>query len=533
MYSSPGVFNVLDDWGSGPMVPGSVSYTQAVANAAALQATITAAVAYCESPEGQQYGAIVLIPSNDTVPSGTDLGDGGKYYICASSASSAAVTISCQFPILILGTGDGTILHMAHYDGHPSNNKDLFLINNAGSSETVGGVTFQDLHITYDNALDAGSAIHCEGSENVKIFRCIFYNVPAGIVIDDAQQFVMIDCTNVLISGQGGTILSLGVSAAVQQSCVTSCVFRVGSGSGSNSQSGLVIGSVDQLSIVDVRFEAFNTYAIQITPSSSCTDVCFEGVYAAGPGTQLLLQPGGAGEGYIRNASFVNCTFLNNDVSDEVSAAILNAGTENSNIDTVRLLSCTFSGNPSSGLEINSGQNIEILGGAYSSNGQAPEVTAAGIWLNGSSTNIRVCGASLVASIFGMPSQQYGVIVGASANVFITDCDLTGYGSVGPIQFDSPGSNVQVVNCAGYNDQSTPVSSSAPSSSAPFDGVTLGQYYGPIDFYANGGSGTISQIVIHGVNTQLKSGSFSLPAGGTAEAIIDYSGTIDFLAIGH
>jgi hypothetical protein len=101
LYSQPGIFNVLDDWGAGPMKANDNSSSRAKKNALALQATINAAQAYCASspPGGPMYGAIILIPSNDMYE------DGGTYSIQGPPGAPVAVVVSCYYPIRILVPG--------------------------------------------------------------------------------------------------------------------------------------------------------------------------------------------------------------------------------------------------------------------------------------------------------------------------------------------------------------------------------------------------------------------------------------------
>ena len=90
MYLQRGIFNVLD-YG---MVPNKFDAVTAENNALALQATIDASLAFCNLPPGQPCGAIILVPSNDTVPiegSPVPDGGGGIYYIAVPSASPSGL----------------------------------------------------------------------------------------------------------------------------------------------------------------------------------------------------------------------------------------------------------------------------------------------------------------------------------------------------------------------------------------------------------------------------------------------------------
>ncbi|HZY97737.1 MAG TPA: hypothetical protein VFE35_11630 [Candidatus Cybelea sp.] len=140
-YSQPGIINALD-YG---MVPND--RTKAASNATALQNAINAAQASCASANNASYGATVVIPSNDAVPPGGGNGDGGIYYIASppSPIHPPAVSITCVYPLLITGTGNGTKLVMiansAGYFG------DLFSVanNTRNPDDNIGGVSFPGL----------------------------------------------------------------------------------------------------------------------------------------------------------------------------------------------------------------------------------------------------------------------------------------------------------------------------------------------------------------------------------------------------
>ena len=86
--------------------------------------------------------------------------------------------------------------------------------------------------------------------------------------------------------------------------------------------------------------------------------------------------------------------------------------------------------------------------------------------------------------------------------------------------------NVQITDCAGYNDQGVAVRTTPPGTGS-FTGATFG-YYGPVEFYTTGGG--IGVITIDGHATALLSGSFFLMPRETAQ--LSYTGTPSFLMLG-
>ncbi len=520
------------------MVPGTDDITTARNNAMALQATINAAVAGC-TDSGGSYGAIVLIPSNDTVPSESDLGDGGVYYIAAPTEGQAyAVEITCYFPILICGTGTGTILHMIEDSIHMFN----IAVSSSGD-ENVGGISFQDLQFQYDTSLTAGAAIFVGklgnvsgAAQNLRLFRCVFTDVPQGVHVTNTLQFFMMDCTLQYEVLTTGTILTVGDQGGASETSsdeatIAGCAFSVASSS--SSAIGLFVGGVNQLRCRDLQFNGFQT-AIQINPGESSVDLAFTNIVAYGPGSQLTVTC--TTDNFINGLSFVNCTFNNDLAVSTASAVILDPGS-NAALDTVRFVSCTCTGNAYSGLEIDGGQHIEILGGEYAGNSQASGSSAAGIWIEGAPSNVRIVGASLVASVYGLSAQKYALTIGSGASdIFVSDCDMTGYHPASPLDVStSVGTNVEVVNCPGYNDQGTLVAAIAPASATPFNGASY-KYYGPVQFFVTGGTYTIHSIKINGNATQLTSGTFRLEPGSTPNATISYTPPSppgpDFIMIG-
>ena len=73
-------------------------------------------------------------------------------------------------------------------------------------------------------------------------------------------------------------------------------------------------------------------------------------------------------------------------------------------------------------------------------------------------------------------------------------------------------SNVQITDCAGYNDTGATLSTSTPSGT--FSNTTFG-YYGPIAFYASEAISPVT-ITIDGGLTGLTSGGFTLSPGESA-----------------
>ena len=357
----PGIYNILD---YGAVTGGSpTNYTRAQNNVTAIQTAISDAISGCVS--GTFYGGIILIPSNDLS------GDGGIYYLSQTAGGTGPLfSITCPFPLLFLGTSPASRLYMSpsSMSKNIDNDVAMFQVDNATTDDTeVGGISFQDLTFEYDTSLTGSTdyAVASLGSQNVRLFRCVLIDVPGGVNIKNTLQFTMIDCTGLFSSTMSGTMVTIGDTGSAGtgsvDAYVAGCNFRVGEGTGSGTTIGLSLGICDQLKVVDTHFDGFQT-GIKFNPSADTIELSFTNVLAHGPGTQILMTPLVGNK--IQSVCFTNCDFLNNLPTSSASAVILDATTHNSNIDGVRFISCVCSNNPAAGMEIRSGQHIEIIWGS-------------------------------------------------------------------------------------------------------------------------------------------------------------------------
>ena len=175
----------------------------------------------------------------------------------------------------------------------------------------------------------------------------------------------------------------------------------------------------------------------------------------------------------------------------------------NQYVNDIEMNNCTFQGssapsvtgasNPATSgnvVEIRGGQQIRIIGGQISNGGPNG---GAGILFSGPAADCQIIGVSLAPSYVntnnpGAPqSQQYAINVSTTAQplvgpVIVESCNMQGYGT--PVNvvagsLNAP-SSLQIVNCPGYNDLNTVVTSALPSGgSGTFDSGFLHGYYGP------------------------------------------------------
>jgi hypothetical protein len=564
MYSQPGIFNVLD-YG---MVPNDMSVAEA--NAEALQNTINAAQAFCNSVPGEPCGAIILIPSNDTIPvegSPASDGDGGTYYIALpASQTSDIVSFSCYCPLLFLGTGNGTTLMVVQNSSQLYGN--LFGIDIANTSDqNIGGFSFQDFQIQYASGASFSptvAAFHVRQGRNIRLFRMILIDCPIGLNLQGSLQASVIDC-EIQNNLNPGTPIALGNTPnSAKETYVAGCILdAIGEAYGTGV--GLSISDAEQVRIVNTRIDSFQQ-GIVISPNGgNVLHLSFENVsvFATSIGTAtaggaLVIQPTSGGS--VTQTVFVGCEFTPSPTGSGgySGSGILISGS-GAIVDQVRLVSCYSCTWPAAGLEVNGATNIEVLGGYYSCNGTSeslPNELPAGIALTasaGDSAGVRVvgvaCNNSILNSAESVPggeqaTQQFGIYVENSvwliSNVIIDSCDLSGNLAFGvgidaSATSEGPGitelfvrgcnltgnhsgavqalgtPNAQITDCAGYNDQAKVLGTIAGGSITN----TRYNYYGPIAFYVSGGN--VSQITIDGSATGLKSGGFTLGPGESGQ----------------
>lgn len=211
----------------------------------------------------------------------------------------------------------------------------------------------------------------------------------------------------------------------------------------------------------------------------------------------------------------------------------------NTNVEGICIVACMAYGYQDAGLQINRGQSISVIGGKYSSNGQHPGSSelGAGIAITGPCADVRIVGADCSGVFDFWPTvetsplpvkQPYGISVASGVtDVIANACNLTN-NATAALYVPTNGTDLRVTDCMGYNDQATPVRSTAPGNGVIFGGATYG-YYGPVAFYVSGG--TVSTIYVDEIVTGLTQGGFTLSPGEESAAIF-YSVAPNFTMVG-
>jgi hypothetical protein len=513
---------------------------------------------------------------------GTLLFPAGQYVfnnqITISTDTGATIE---PYSIIFMGTGQGSLetatLQQTNTDS------DFFVVNNVVTSvpsDDVGGVTFQDLMITYTKGESSGAAIHVEAkSTNVRMYRMVFVNCPTAVWLEASDHCSMIDCYVANLTGENtnpGIPLMLGDASSAEsalETYVAGCLFLCDRQDGTAVQ----IYGCEHLRMVNCRLEAWGQ-GIMIQPHGNTENAyklyfgnvsCFPSSTSTTAGAAVYIDA--AGGQSATEIWFAECEFTPSSVSGTSytgAGIVINQETAGfvGQIRFVDCYSCLWNG---AGMNVTGGTNIEVLGGYYSCNGvnSAPPEPyyQSGIAITGSVQGVRVTAAACnndiyVAGSSGADSgpadetQLYGIYVsGGAGSVRIAQCDLTGNldnglfvsGTSGapvnvfakhcdftnlstPVQVTTPVTNLQIVDCPGYNDQGTVFTLAFLPGSAIFSSASL-EYYGPVIFYV--GAANVTEIQINSANTHLQSGTFMLPPRSTTIKIT-YSATPEVLAIG-
>ena len=287
--SQPGIYNVLD-YG---MVSGSGG--SGTSNATSLQTAINTA-----ESDG---GGIILIPSDD------NSNHGAVYNMEPPSGQDYCVSISGNYPLLILGTGGATTLMML-------SSGDVFQMP-TGSNFGGTSLTFQDLYVVYNQLTEsplAGTAFNLANSQNARLFRVYvqdcqyavnFFNVLQGSISDSTLTY-----TDAYPTSLGTTCVTIGAPGAENgsnQVDIDACVLSIAVSA--LSSIGLLITKVDGLRVHNTQIAGFYT-GIRCAPpgSANCTDMWFNAVEVAALNYGAYIQPQTSNAG-ISNLNFSHCSF--------------------------------------------------------------------------------------------------------------------------------------------------------------------------------------------------------------------------------
>jgi hypothetical protein len=491
--SAIGIFNVLDqnygDHGNGGMGTGK----DGGKNRDALQAAVNAALA--------AGGGLVFIPC-------------GIYKI----AGTIMISLTTDVGLIIAGSSGGTALVQ-------QNAVDSFSVQSS-VSDNKAGVRFQDLLLQYGSSATSGTAISVSHLQNVSCERVFFSNCPQAVSYgDNALQCGLFDCTVEYGGASTAPMVSIGSGAA--ETHIHNCVIRqtdFGNGTGIEilDASGVYVTNshISDFSIgISIKGGGANALLLHAH---------FSNVVSESWESSVRMKPTTSG-GKIYQIFFDNCTFALGNGSEMVTPGIYidTDGGPNSNVSDILFSNCMCYQWKGPGIQINSGQNIQIIGGRYGSCAVGSTMTTSGgIAITGAAANVSIVGADCSGTVPSYMQQPYGISVTAAvAGGYIRGCNLTGNKN-GPVYATSPVRQLEITDCAGYNDQGK-YFATVPLRS-PFKNTTFG-YFGPIAFYVSGSG--VTQISIDGHQTGLTSGGFTLSPEESAE--ITATGSPSIFAVGQ
>lgn len=491
-------------------------------NAAALQAAVTAAL--------NGGGGVIFIPAG-TYP----LSD-------VTNLDFSGLPAGTDPGFIITGAGATTILRQTDVT------KDVFSISGATSGK---GVRFKDLRIAYDTTTTTPTTLAAairvaSGCDNVSCERVYFKDCPQSFYTE-SLHCGLFNCTidyDNFGTGTGSTVIPTMVNLNGTENYIDSCnISQQSRGDPTNPGPigciGILVANAGGAYYITNTHLAHFTQGIVVRQGPNLARVFCSNVICESWTNALVVQPTGS-SGKIYQVYCDDCLFALADASTDSSATgviIDTSGGANGNVSDIFLNNCMVVNWKGPGVQINAGQDIVITGGRYGSN--AAGTNYGGIAITGTAANVTINGADLTPTVPGDSTQPYALsITAAVAGLYVRGCNMTGYGTPNvPLYLSSPGTQIEITDCAGYNDQGKIVSTTAPSpSGTQFNGTYSGfstPYFGPVTFYVRSGTGTITHIKLNGTDTGLTSGTFSVGPGAW-KAEIDYTGTgLNFLMIGY
>jgi hypothetical protein len=407
--------------------------------------------------------------------------------------------------------------------------------------ENTQGTIINLLHLQYNSTSLAGRGISANGANNVRLNEILVGDASVGFYFFDTNDVQLFQCTTQSstnseaglwidggANGDGGCTLFLadactfsgtngpGIMLGHCQTLRFSNTQVLGFDVGVDIGNPLVVNNPDRVnpggtiqtqliycSNVDVN-QGMADYGFYLHPPSGWTvvDVRLMECHA-----EVHPAQGGAAVGFMLTQDPTTTTY--------------------GLIDTVQIQDCTatFCG---TGLHLQAGKNIEIVGGVYAGNAQI------GVSIDGSLSGV-VLTTILVVGIRagqkvggGAATQNIGVQVSATVDdIMVIGCDLLGNQThnlnvVGGYAA-AFGDNSFIINCNGYN----PVGLLTPPG-FPLTTVPQQNFYPfPVEVYLSGGSVTDVHIKgpndATGVDTGLTSGAFTLQPGESI--VVSYTGS--------
>ncbi len=457
-----------------------------------------------------------------------------------------------------------------NYTGIPGNDRGIIIAGGGGTAELVQngyvdtfsftsltsgrGVRFRDLRISYVKPTGSPPpqpyAIRTADCVNITCEGVYFSGCPAFINDNRSNGCGLFDCTIDYGNGVAGVTL---VYLTGSQDFVDHCRFsQTPQGGGKGGPSG-VVGIVIQTASVpyvsNTHFADLDTAIWVQGGSNSLLRATLSNVSCECWTYGLRIQPASASVAIYQ--VFVNdCDFARAPDSNAVSpgAFIDTNGGVSTNVSDIFFSNCMSHDWAGPGMQINGGQDVQVIGGRFGSNASDPSMlTSGGIAVTGPAQNVTIVGADCKGAIPPYSSepptgiQPYGIsVTGTVIAMQVRGCDLSDNGPNNnqPLYVANHGTDLRVTDCVGYNDRLPPanvLSSGVGPPALLFSNISRWPnastgWYGPIAFYVWGGD--VTSIEIDGITTGLTSGGFTLGPGEFASIGVGEQGQPNFLAVG-
>jgi hypothetical protein len=435
-YSQPGIFNALDATFAGGMTTAPADPAD---NAKALQAAVDAAQA-----SGNPNGAIVLIPSYSLDPT-TGEPQYGNYPIACPPGETAAIRIPNiglrTPPILICGTGVGTALSMQTAGAI------LFDVE-------ADSVTFQDLTVGFGAANRLGTAFSFSGApesgpQSCGLFRVSVVNCQYPVLFSGTRHARMLECYVNYGSGTLPASTAVTITGGADDTVVAQSIVTWFAGQQVEGNVGVLIDGASNTKVSDTQIVGFGS-GIQIQGTSGKTaGVHFSGSNVEAYRSCVVINPS------VFDLCFLDCHFQASSNTTGTTLAGIAIGMDgglNADVDTMRLISCSLTGNSGMGvndtygLQIGAAQNIQVHGGHYSGNG-----ATGGIAIVGGATEVQIVGANCIGLEYeGAPDstplyQRYGILITNGSDIQIVSVNCSGNGQPsGPSSSAFPGDGIHI-----------------------------------------------------------------------------------------
>jgi len=444
-----------------------------------------------------------------------------------SGVGSYAGSYPMTGPVQI-GNGSGGINGQVIVAGSTSNvtllqtiPEDLFEIDNAGGDASIGGTYFHDFQIGYkEMELPSGSGLDFIAGQNAVVERIVFNENPTGVLYSNILCGTARNCTFVWSQQSVGTGVSITghASNGCNQIHVKKCEFSTLNTT--NTYIAILIAECEHPVIGPaISISGLNQGILIQPPAELHSNVYYVTIIDVESSTTaagLAVMPFSAAGSWVRTVTVTGCQFTQSSAGQNIynngGLYFDTDGGIQTQLDGVKLIGVVSHGWSGPGLQINAGQNFQIVGGTYAGNGQGTGTISAGHLISGSDTyppqNITATGVDLSATYTGTggtTTQSYALYIsGNPAYVYYNGCSMLGYAG-SPVKVTGSPTHLYVTNCPGYNDQNTPVLSTVPMGSTM---AASHNYYGPSQITFSGG--TTSAFTLNGTTYAATSGQIVL-----------------------